>query len=165
MSATKEQERQALKKIRIIVAELGHDSYIAAAFEGCFDMAEENINNDFACSMKQRAESAENRVEYYKATNKDLSTKVEDLETRIAQLETRELTVDIYAGIYNAIMEGVNALTVERDKLAEVIVENATRPRSEEFINAVEKHTEVKERINRSNEIIAKVVKMVESRS
>ena len=26
---------------------------------GCFEVAEENIENDFGCSMKQRAEKAE----------------------------------------------------------------------------------------------------------
>jgi len=53
---TKEQERKALEKIRKIVAEPGENSYIATAFEGCFKIAEENIENDFACSMKQRAQ-------------------------------------------------------------------------------------------------------------
>ena len=58
MLATKEQERKALEKIRKIITDLGEDSYIGTAFEGCFEIAEENINNDFACSMKQRAEKA-----------------------------------------------------------------------------------------------------------
>ena len=56
--ASKEDERKALEKIRKIVEGLGEDSYIGTAFEGCFEIAEENINNDWACSMKQRYESA-----------------------------------------------------------------------------------------------------------
>lgn len=56
---TKEQERKALEQIKKIVAGLGEGSYIGTAFEGCFEVAEENIENDFACSMKQRAEHAE----------------------------------------------------------------------------------------------------------
>ena len=55
---TKEQERKALEQIRKIVASLGEDSYVATAFEGCFEIAEQNIDNDWACSMKDRAESA-----------------------------------------------------------------------------------------------------------
>lgn len=66
MSATKDQERKALDQIRKIVAGLGEDSYIGMAFEGCFEIAEENINNDFACSMKQRAESAEAKADKLK---------------------------------------------------------------------------------------------------
>lgn len=58
---TKTQERKALEQIKKIVESLGADSYIATAFEGCFEIAESNIENDWACSMKQRAESSENR--------------------------------------------------------------------------------------------------------
>ena len=57
MPSTKDQEREALKKIRQIVEELGADSYVAIAFEGCFEDAEENIENDFALSMKDRFEA------------------------------------------------------------------------------------------------------------
>lgn len=56
--ASKQQERDALDQIRAIVDTLGPDSYLATAFAGCFEDAEENIKNDFACSMKQRLESA-----------------------------------------------------------------------------------------------------------
>ena len=56
---TKEQERKALGQIKKIIEGLGPDSYVGIAFEGCAVIAEENINNDFACSMKQRAEAAE----------------------------------------------------------------------------------------------------------
>ena len=42
--ATKQQERAALEKIRKIVAELGPDSYIATAFDGCFEDAEANVD-------------------------------------------------------------------------------------------------------------------------
>lgn len=58
MAATKEQEQKALEKIKKIVTDLGEDSYISMAFEGCFEIAEGNIENDFGCSMKQRAESS-----------------------------------------------------------------------------------------------------------
>lgn len=55
---TKAQERKALEQIRKIVEGLGEDSYIGMAFEGCFEIAEENIENDWGCSMKQNFESA-----------------------------------------------------------------------------------------------------------
>lgn len=60
--ATKQQERDALEKIRKIVEQLGPDSYLATAFEGCFDLAAENIDNDWACSMADRARRAEKRA-------------------------------------------------------------------------------------------------------
>lgn len=60
---TKAEEYKALEQIKKIVYALGADSYIATAFEGCFEVAEGNIDNDFACSMKQRAESAERQAQ------------------------------------------------------------------------------------------------------
>lgn len=56
VSATKQQERDTLEVIRKMVAELGPDSYIATAFEGCFEIAEQNIEYDFADSMAGRLE-------------------------------------------------------------------------------------------------------------
>lgn len=60
--ATKQQERDTLEKIRKMVEQLGPDSYLATALEGCFDLAAENIDNDWACSMADRARNAEKRV-------------------------------------------------------------------------------------------------------
>jgi chromosome segregation ATPase len=62
MGATKEQERKALEQIRKIVEGLGADSYIGMAFEGCFEIARDNIENDWGCSMKQRALEAEEKA-------------------------------------------------------------------------------------------------------
>ncbi|RKJ41912.1 hypothetical protein D7X94_00015 [Acutalibacter sp. 1XD8-33] len=45
---TKDQEREALQQIKALVADLGPNSYIATAFRGVFDIAEENIDNDFS---------------------------------------------------------------------------------------------------------------------
>lgn len=56
---TKAQERKALEQIRKIVEELGEGSYIGMAFDGCFELAEENIKNDWGCSMKDKVETAE----------------------------------------------------------------------------------------------------------
>ncbi len=61
--ASKQQEREALDQIRAIVGALGPDSYLATAFSGCFELAEENIENDFALSMKDRAESAKREAD------------------------------------------------------------------------------------------------------
>ena len=55
--ATKDQEREALAKIKKTVEGLGPQSYLATAFEGCFQDAEENIENDFAFSMASRYQS------------------------------------------------------------------------------------------------------------
>ena len=75
--ATKEQERKALEQIKKIVDKLGEDSYIATAFEGCFEVAEENIENDFALSLKQKADMLESQTTEY---NKQIQTLKKQLE-------------------------------------------------------------------------------------
>lgn len=60
--ATKQQERDTLEKIQKMVEMLGPDSYLATAFDGCFDLAAENIENDWACSMADRVRRAEKRA-------------------------------------------------------------------------------------------------------
>lgn len=59
---SKQEERKALAQIRKIVEGLGENSYIGMALEGCFEIAEQNIENDFGCSMQQRAEAAEKKA-------------------------------------------------------------------------------------------------------
>ena len=52
---TKEQERKALEEIKAIVEKVGGDqSYIGMAFKGCFEIAEDNIANDFGDSWMDR---------------------------------------------------------------------------------------------------------------
>ena len=92
--ASKQQERDALDQIRAIVDTLGPDSYLATAFAGCFEDAEENIKNDFACSMKQRLESAEaKRIEaelgYNRLVDK-LAASEKALEAARADIEKKD---------------------------------------------------------------------------
>ena len=79
-AATKDQELEAMEKIKAIVESLGPDSYVGTAFEGCFEIAEDNIRNDFACSMKQR-------VEAVVVENSRLKEKVKELEEKLAESE------------------------------------------------------------------------------
>lgn len=78
--ATKDQEREALGKIKAILDTLGPDSYVGTALEGCLEIAEENIENDWACSMKQR-------VEAVVVENTRLKERVKELEDKLAESE------------------------------------------------------------------------------
>ena len=49
---TKADERAAAELIRNILAELDPTGYVNTAFEGCCDIAESNIDNDFTNSYK-----------------------------------------------------------------------------------------------------------------
>ncbi len=109
--ATKEQERKALEQIKKIVDCLGKDSYIATAFEGCFEIAEENIENDFACSMRQRYERASKEAASFETQASKYKKQVEQLE---AQLE-REQEWKPYEDNENVAQEDYEHLVKQRD--------------------------------------------------
>ena len=105
--ATKQQERNALAAIKKMVEELGPQSYLATAFEGCFEDAEQNIEDDAAYSMKARLEIQAQRaiergheVDRLKADLAAARSKVETLQGQfdfasqhIKKLERQQLPV------------------------------------------------------------------------
>lgn len=80
--ATKAEERKALDKIRDILTELG-PGYVWTAFEGVMEDARENIESDFALSMKDRWKSAE---EKYNDAKVDLDCMKADLDDAKAEI-------------------------------------------------------------------------------
>lgn len=85
--ASKAEERVALEKIREIVGGLGADSYVAITLEGCFDVALDNIDNDFANSPYANYKNAQTRVEKLQA---ELNTARQNVRTLSALCETLE---------------------------------------------------------------------------
>lgn len=92
--ATKEQERKALEQIKAIVAKLGEDSYIGTAFDGCFEIAQENIDNDWACSYKQTAESKDKELATLRQRYNVLATEKADV---VQSLEAKKEELDAVA--------------------------------------------------------------------
>lgn len=137
---TKDQERKALEQIRNIVTGLGEGSYIAAAFEGCWEVAEDNIGNDFACNAMDRAAQAaradmmkmlnEERKEAKKAADK-AADQIEFLNTQLddskkmwqerVQEETHKTAE--WVKVTNERQNTINDLTVEVANLQGVIDE------------------------------------------
>jgi hypothetical protein len=82
--ATKEEERQVLEKIKKMVAELGENSYLAAAFTGSFEMAEQNIDNDAAYTAQYyidrvvKAADTEKRIDDELTTTKAMLAAVQE---------------------------------------------------------------------------------------
>lgn len=157
---TKEQERKALDRIQKIVAELGPDSYVATAFEGCFELAAINIENDFACSMKQRAEAAEKKVSTLELDNRDLridcsrhkeaaSKKETALTERIKNLEAHFVGADDLETILSLISDAEFKACAETKEAAEEIVKLADNPDCAAFGKAVSKHRDAHSRANR----------------
>jgi len=183
--ATKQQERDALKKIRAIVESLGPDSYIATAFEGCFEDAEQNIENDFALSMKDRWLSADRKLNAANGTIEDLRDKLSEsekdyeaahaaaheiadekdaeiaqLKEEIEALKKRLLTTDELEGISALIANSrVEADTDAKDAAA-AIVEHADNPSSTEFQQAVRKHRDADKRSRQIKAIHERILRV-----
>jgi predicted RNase H-like nuclease (RuvC/YqgF family) len=87
MTATKEQERKALVEIREIVDGLGENSHVAAAFDGCFGIAGENIRYDQMCSMKEKVEAAEKQAGFYVNLANERYKLIEELMKRNDELK------------------------------------------------------------------------------
>lgn len=66
---------------------LGENSYIGTALEGCFEIAEENIEYDFADSMKDRLETAREDANRSDETAKTLYNENQSLKQQISALQ------------------------------------------------------------------------------
>lgn len=88
---TKEQERQAIAKIRRIVEGLGENSYVGTAMEGVLEIAEQNIEYDAAFSLKGEVEVAEKQQKEATQENEKLKKLLEE-ERKIANNLRAQLT-------------------------------------------------------------------------
>ena len=116
---TKEQERQAIAKIRRIVEGLGENSYVGTAMEGVLEVAEENIEYDAAFSLKGRAELAEKN-------EKEAKEKREKLEEQLKgeQQAVKELREQLTKAQY--IVKKWNMPQQMRKKLEEIVSERVS---------------------------------------
>lgn len=152
--ASKRNERETLEAIRQLVADLGPQSYLATAFEGCFEDAEVNIENDFGDSWKRRCESAERKLDEAQAEIESLREKlaesekdyeaahaanhelVDQKDAKIATLQAKMLTDDELFDIQMALKERVDDDEEESTKAAADIVKYSDDPSGEKFLEA-----------------------------
>lgn len=112
--STKEQEMEALRKIKEILSGIDPDGYVATALDGCLEIAEDNIGNDFLCSMKQRADSATDEANAYR----ELSEKYKkDCITYKAENEQLELRIAEDGKNYTSIMLKLNREMAEKNAI------------------------------------------------
>lgn len=142
--ATKQQEREALEKIKAIVAPLGPRSYVGTALEGCLEDAEVNIENDFGDSMKARWRDAEKRVAQ---AVKETAEAKEELEAVRKHIQTAEDDANFYRDKVldsddltdiTQLIDGHISQLQDMVKASEVaILENAEHPEAKIFKDAV----------------------------
>lgn len=160
MVSTKEEEKKALEKIRKIIEGLGEGSYLSYAFDGSYEVALYNIENDFADSWKARYEVAENRAAACAAQVADLEEKNEALCTQQGQLEEDienlranllpKETVDF---LLRAVSNEIATAEKKKRKYEADIIKLAEVPNSAEFKGAVISQRQEEEWIRKCNEI------------
>lgn len=137
VQATKEQEREALAKIVKIIEGLGPGSYVGIAFEGCFKDAEDNIENDFGCSMKQKLESAETRLADAEERLKELDGLIAKLKEERKALEEKlakqSLPEWLRFDLHALAAEDSAAARKRMEESAEIMAETADKPRDIAF--------------------------------
>ena len=127
--ATKDEERKALEQIQKIVSNLGADSYIGFAFEGCFELALDNIENDFASSYKAKAENEakkkaellglnaelEEEVRTFKGIIDETAKKNTELNKKILEIDSKakNLEMDLISTV--ADLEDARIALAEKD--------------------------------------------------
>lgn len=158
MAATKEQELKALEKIKKIVADLGDDSYIGMAFEGCFEIAEDNIENDFGCSMKQRAESSAAEAAKYKEMYESTVKDYEAEKRTVEELEQKVLTLEETGAIKSLLAYSQTEAIRRTEESARRIVEFADNPDSAEFKQAVQDNRHNKRLVEESGKLIQRIL-------
>ena len=118
--ASKQQEQETLEKIKAMVEELGPQSYLSTAFEGCFEDAESNIENDFGDSMKARWEAAEKRlVELNRATTEEINGFKEKLAESEKDYEAAHAAAHVIAEEKDAEITALRERTLSLDDLTD----------------------------------------------
>lgn len=163
---TKEQERKALDQIRKIVESLGANSYIATAFDGCFEVAESNIENDWACSMKEQAENAQKKAEALESLANDLGEKlssayktieinhetaindVRRLEEELKYAKSHMISYELYHELRIHFDDETEKGKAELLRVADVMAYYSDTPEEIAFQNAVKMYKTAKDHIN-----------------
>lgn len=138
--ATKEQERKALEKVKKTVKELGENSYIGAAFDGCFEIAGDNIENDFCCSMKQKYEAAQEEAEHFRELAGKLTDELEAAKKENENLRKKAVSITDLVRLSRLADQDLYECKKRQIEAAEAIVKFADDPSGEAFRQAVAEH-------------------------
>lgn len=168
--ATKQQEREALETIRKIVGELGPNSYVGTAFDGCFQVAVDNIENDCALSIKQRLENKEFTEEKLRGELAEAARRIEELGSMVGSLKD-ERDALVYqlteTTLTEEVLYDIRVLAAEEscnaqkrlEENAERMAINAEYPETVAFTEAVKEYRKAKKIRDRCERILAEVDK------
>ena len=157
---TKEQERKALTQIKKIVESLGEMSYIGTALEGCLQDAEENIENDFACSMKSRFDEANAKVEVMQSNLKQAEELNGLLTKRAERAEAAAMSAELAQTISYDYERQIQAKRAELQEASESMLNmiGTVQNDSKELIDVLDRIGAIKRSIAHCEKVKAAVV-------
>lgn len=113
----------ALVKIMEIVQKVGgNDSYIGKAFEGCFEIAEDNISNDFWNSMKDQRDAATKKAHEWEEAATKLKKNWNEAPSRAEKAE----------GMFNGVQGTADSWCAKYHDAADMAAENLNKFREQE---------------------------------
>ena len=117
MTVTKEMERKTLEKIKQMVAELGEDSYLATAFDGVYEIAEQNIENDWGCTTREYVEASFKVEEKARKEREEIVKQIESLKEAYETVLKREEETKEKAESYKKQLAelGIDLMTARRE--------------------------------------------------
>lgn len=151
VNATKEQERETMEKIKAMVAELGPQSYLKTAFEGVFEVAEMNIDEDAAYSfpgrvslleeqlkeMGSKYNSAKRDAEVAQKALADAEAQLAAAQEQIAALKRQQLPEELRRDLWVMTTTEAEASRARMAEAAEKMVGGADNPGCVLFKDAV----------------------------
>lgn len=165
-SATKEQERETLERIRAMIAELGPQSYLKTAFEGVYEVAEMNIDEDAAYSFPGRVNILEEQLREmgskYNAARSDvevLRSQLDHAQEQADALKKQQLPVWLHSAVYGLASEELATSKARMEQAAETMAYYAEAPQDIAFAEAVKGYRAAKER----REVCEQIVKGLEA--
>ena len=165
-NATKAQERETLEKIKAMVAELGPQSYLKTAFEGVFEVAEMNIDEDAAYSFPGRVSLLEEQLKEmgskYNAARSDvevLRSQLDHAQEQADALKKQQLPVWLHSAVYGLASEELATSKARMEQAAETMAYYAEAPQDIAFAEAVKGYRAAKER----REVCEQIVKGLEA--
>ena len=167
--SSKEEEIKALQKIKRILEGLGEDSYLAAAFDGCLEVAEDSIKDDFLCSLKQVAEKERKDKEYFSqaadALHDELDKKEKENDVLKKQITNSTFSPNELDGIMICIRDCKDVWKEKEKTSAERIVQLADHPDTDVFTQAVMQNRNSKRVVEQLTALEQKVKAIIENQS
>ena len=153
---TKEQERKTLERIKKMVEEIGGaESYIGMAFEGCFELAERNIDEDAGYSHKQHAESISRHLEQVRgeleqarAAALEEHRRREAAEKALDEVKSKQLSPENIGDIERLVMSHIHSLNTEQKAAVEECINANTEAEQKEALFHLKKAADELSRYN-----------------